>query len=278
MKASDHIHLRCPGNMGLIGCCVQLLFPKKRKTAKYAGNWDSKAAKPWTYRLQQQILSNISITKNMQVLVYGQWEQQTINIKSFFTATYSQNEIIPLQSKVAKNTFQFVFVGALVKGKNPLYAIQLIQELKQNGHDVSLKLYGEGIERNNLEQYISNNKLHSYISLKGNRNRADLKVAYLESQFVVLPSDSEGWPKAIAEGMFWGCVPIATAVSCVPFMLDYGKRGVLVEGNLNKDIQTLSHLLTSPELMNEKRVEAYNWSTKYTLECFEAEIKLLLNS
>jgi hypothetical protein len=24
--------------------------------------------------------------------------------------------------------------------------------------------------------------------------------------------------------MFWGCVPIATAVSCVPYMLDYGKE------------------------------------------------------
>jgi hypothetical protein len=31
--------------------------------------------------------------------------------------------------------------------------------------------------------------------------------------------------KAIAEGMFWGCIPVGTAVSCVPFMLDEGKRG-----------------------------------------------------
>jgi hypothetical protein len=32
----DHIHLRCPGNMGLIGCFIQMLFPSKTKTAKYA--------------------------------------------------------------------------------------------------------------------------------------------------------------------------------------------------------------------------------------------------
>jgi hypothetical protein len=44
---------------------------------------------------------------------------------------------------------------------------------------------------------------------------------------VLLPSNSEGWPKAIAEGMFWGCVQLQTAVSCVPYMLDYGKEGLL---------------------------------------------------
>jgi len=31
MKSADHIHLRCPGNMGLLGCLVQILFPSKKK-------------------------------------------------------------------------------------------------------------------------------------------------------------------------------------------------------------------------------------------------------
>ena len=40
MKKADHIHLRCPGNIGLIGCIVQIFFPSKPKTTKYAGNWE----------------------------------------------------------------------------------------------------------------------------------------------------------------------------------------------------------------------------------------------
>ena len=42
IKLSDHIHLRCPGNIGLLGCLVQIFFPSKKKTAKYAGNWIQK--------------------------------------------------------------------------------------------------------------------------------------------------------------------------------------------------------------------------------------------
>ena len=51
MAQADHIHLRCPGNMGLLGAVVQMAFPKKKKTAKYAGNWDPKSRQPWSYKL-----------------------------------------------------------------------------------------------------------------------------------------------------------------------------------------------------------------------------------
>ena len=88
MKQADYIHLRCPGNIGLLGCLIQILFPNKSKTAKYAGNWDAKSKQPWTYKLQKWILSNKLLTRNMQVLVYGEWEGSSRNIKSFFTATY----------------------------------------------------------------------------------------------------------------------------------------------------------------------------------------------
>ena len=276
MQNSDHIHLRCPGNMGLIGCFLQILFPHKIKTAKYAGNWDPSSKQPWTYKLQSWILSNRFLTRNMTVLVYGDWNNATANIKSFFTATYSQNEIVPISLPIEKKSFQFVFVGALVKGKNPLYAIQLIERLFSNGYEVSLKLFGEGVERTTLESYIITNQLSSYISLEGNQNRAALKQAYQQSQFVLLPSNSEGWPKAIAEGMFWGCIPIATAVSCVPYMLDYGKRGLLLEMDIDHDTIKIGNFLTDLAAMHDMQNEASSWSRQYTLERFETEIKSLL--
>jgi hypothetical protein len=90
MRWADHIHLRCPGNMGLIGCMVQVFFPKKPKTVKYAGNWDPKAKQPWTYKLQKKILSNTFLSRNIKVLVYGKWPGQTKNILPFFTASFSE--------------------------------------------------------------------------------------------------------------------------------------------------------------------------------------------
>ena len=278
MKNADHIHLRCPGNIGLLGCLVQILFPSKPKTAKYAGNWDAKTKQPFTYRLQKWILSNTFLTKKMQVLVYGEWENSTKNIKPFFTASYFEKDVTEVEPRELKGNISFLFVGTLSNGKQPLYAIQLIEQLYKNGNNVQLTLYGEGNERIMLENYISKNKLESIVFLKGNQNQETIKNAYCENHFVVLPSLSEGWPKVVAEGMFWGCFPIASRVSCVPNMLQNGDRGLLLDFKLKHDVENIESILKDYNLYQDKVTKAINWSRQYTLDVFENEIKLLLKS
>ncbi|MDW8849227.1 glycosyltransferase family 4 protein [Flavobacterium sp. MMLR14_040] len=276
MKDADHIHLRCPGNIGLLGCIVQILFPNKIKTAKYAGNWDQKSKQPWTYRLQKWILSNTFLNRNMQVLVYGHWENQSKNIKPFFTATYPESEKEIFKKAGFEETIEFVFVGSLVPGKKPIYAVKLLEQLIKKGHNLVLNLYGEGVERSALEQYIQENQLGKNIILHGNQDIETIKKAYRKSHFVLLPSKSEGWPKAVAEAMFWGCVPVATKVSCVPFMLDNGNRGVLLDMNLDKDVADMEEILTNEAVFFTKSKSAIEWSQKYTTDVFESEIKKLL--
>jgi glycosyltransferase involved in cell wall biosynthesis len=276
MKTADHIHLRCPGNIGLLGCFVQILFPNKIKTAKYAGNWDPKSKQPWTYKLQKTILSNSFLTRNMKVLVYGDWINQSKNIKPFFTATYSENEKINIEKIKLDSLTTFIFVGSLVDGKNPMYAVKLIEQLIKKGKNVILNLYGEGDERIVIETYIKENQLDNYIFLHGNQNKETVKLAYQKSHFVILPSKSEGWPKAIAEGMFWGCVPLATKVSCVPFMLDYGSRGILLEMNPEIDLSQIENSIKDESLFIAKSKLATKWSQNYTTDIFEDEIKKLL--
>lgn len=241
MKQSDHLHLRCPGNVGLVGCICQIFFPGKPKTAKYAGNWDPEAKQPWTYNLQKWILSNTFFTKNMQVLVYGEWPGQSKNVKPFFTASFSQKEIRQVREKKFEEPFTFIFVGTLVPGKHPLKAIKLVQEinnLRTNGKNpesrsVRLEIYGDGPEREMLEEYCRNENLRKLVYFKGIRTLEELKEAYQRAHLVVLLSESEGWPKAIAEAMFFGCIPIASPVSCLPWMLNFGKRGILLKDTTN---------------------------------------------
>lgn len=277
MKNADHIHLRCPGNIGLLACFVQVFFPGKKKTAKYAGNWDPESKQPFSYTLQKKILSNTFLTRNMQVLVYGDWQNQSQNIKPFFTATYADAEKKTIQKTGLDTTIVFIFVGSLVAGKNPLYAIKLILRLFEKGYDVALNLFGEGDERISLENYIQTNNLEKQVVLHGNQNNEILKAAYQKSHFVILPSKSEGWPKAIAEGMFWGCVPIASKVSCVPFMLDYGKRGIFLEMDLEKDVNQISEILKDEKFFFTKSSLAVKWSQNYTKDFFEAEMGKLLS-
>src|SRR5690606_34666156 len=101
------------------------------------------------------------LTRNMQVLVYGEWENQTKNIKSFFTATYSEQE--KMANLQQSNTVfslgmgvgaKFLFVGTLSEGKQPLYAVQIAARLHKQGIQMQLEICGEGILRRELETYI----------------------------------------------------------------------------------------------------------------------------
>lgn len=284
MKSSDHIHLRCPGNMGLIGAVVQIFFPKKQKTAKYAGNWDGASKQPFTYRLQRWILSNTFLTRNIQVLVYGDWPNQTNNIMPFFTASYSEEEILKYEEhglvKVTplSEEVRFLFVGTLSKGKQPLYAIQLVNQLKESGINVRLALFGDGSLHNELQEYIDSNGLANFITLRGNQDKTTVLNAYRESHFLLLPSKSEGWPKAVAEAMFWGCVPIATPVSCVPYMLGNGSRGLLLQEQMEFDVNQIKLVIQNLDLYEAILTEAKIWSRNYTTNSFEKEIKKLLTN
>jgi glycosyltransferase involved in cell wall biosynthesis len=275
MRKADHIHLRCPGNMGLLGCVVQLFFPGKKKSAKYAGNWDPKAKQPLSYRFQKWILNNRFLSRNMQVMVYGHWPNSSKNTIPFFTATYSESKKQHIE-KVFHPPFKALFVGGLTPGKDPLYALKLVHQLQQKGIDMGLEFYGEGIERQQLETYIATHNLNNSIVLKGNQSAEEVELAYKESHFLILPSKSEGWPKAVAEAMFWGCIPMATVVSCVPEMLGQGERGLLLSLHLENDVNRFAELLNGPDQMNLMSGNAMGWSRQFTLEKFEEKIKGLL--
>lgn len=280
IRKADHIHLRCPGNIGLLGCIVQIFFPRKTKTAKYAGNWDPNAQQPLSYRLQKWILSAPFLTRNMQVLVYGAWKGSSKNIKPFFTASYKETdkEEVSLRKilRQQENPIRFLFVGTLSEGKRPLYAIRLIEALRNKGYYVFLDFFGEGSERNQLETYICSNHLEDCITLKGNQTSETIKKAYQNSHFLVLPSKSEGWPKVVAEAMFWGCVPLVSRISCIPDMLDNGQRGIILEMNIEEDVAVLEKCISNPTAYEMKAEKALHWSRKYTLDYFEAEIEKLL--
>lgn len=278
MQQADHIHLRCPGNMGLLGALVQIFFPKKTKTAKYAGNWDPKSKQPLSYKLQKWILSNTFLTKNMKVLVYGEWPNQTKNIIPFFTATYADADKIAIKPReINENTIiKFLFVGTLSIGKQPLYVVQIIEELSKKGFKVQLELFGEGLERNSIQNYIKDNNLEHFVFLRGNQNSDFIKLKYQESHFLILPSKSEGWPKVVAEAMFWGCLPLATPVSCVANMLDNENRGLLLSENLCKDCEKISLLLQNYDEYFIKIKSAMKWSQNFTTDKFEFEINKIL--
>lgn len=276
MREADHIHLRCPGNMGLLGSIVQIVFPKVKKTAKYAGNWDWNSKQPWTYRLQQWILRNTFLTRNMKVLVYGEWPDRNRNIWPFFTASYFENEQVDVIKPAIECGINLIFAGSLTKNKRPILALEVLKGLIEVGEKAKLVFCGEGSEKEILQEYTSKYELESYVKFLGNVTAEVVKTEFQNSHFLIFGSRSEGWPKVVAEAMWWGCVPITTSVSCVPQMLGNGQRGIICDPVAEKMIQRILNLIRTPEILGLMVNEATKWSREFTIEKLESELIKLI--
>ncbi len=276
MCKADHIHLRCPGNLALIGCVLQIFLPWKKKTVKYAGNWDPASPQPLTYKIQQWLINTPWLSRNMTVLVYGNWPHSSKNIHPFFTASYFQREFVPFQKPNLNLGINLVFVGSLVPAKNPMTAIQVLNKLRHKNLAVSLVYCGEGSERKTIEAYIKAENLKDQVRLAGNVSAEAVKQIFIQSHFLIFLSDSEGWPKVVAEAMSWSCIPMTSAVSCVPEMVGNGGRGKLVQNNPDQIATAIIKMVNDPVEMERMQTQSQHWARQFTLERFgEALCKLV---
>jgi len=276
MHNAKHIHIRIPGNMGLLAMFVQVLFPSKPKTIKYAGNWDGESKQPRTYKIQRFIANNTFLTKNAKVLVYGDWPDSSSNVLPFFTASYLDSEKNPIVKIPISQKIKLVLVGALYDGKNPEIGIKLAKLMSDAGLDFEFVYCGDGVMRKDLEEQTKRLNLDDSVIFLGNVDSEKVKETLKESHFLIFVSETEGWPKAVAESMFWGCVPFTSRVSCVPQMVgEENERGVLVSKNPQEIFQKIKTLIEDKVEFNRMSQAAMNWARTYTLEKFQKEINKL---
>ena len=104
------------------------------------------------------------------------------------------------------------------------------------------------------ENYISvskNIKIPSYFH--GFLDKKEIFKILSKSHIIILPSQSEGFPKVISEGMNFGCLPVVSAVSCVPQIIQHNKNGFLLYKNTPNDINQVLE-----QLKKISNIEYYN--------------------
>lgn len=131
---------------------------------------------------------------------------------SAFDADASQNKTSSVfvsqqgANAVAENfKFSIVAVGRLDKIKGFDLLIRAASELK---FDFELKIYGQGGERQNLQNLIDSLKLQDRVRLCGFCD--DVAAALSASHLHVISSRKEGFPVILIEGIFYSPVLIST--------------------------------------------------------------------
>ena len=111
--------------------------------------------------------------------------------------------------------FSIVAVGRLDKIKGFDLLIRAASELK---FDFELKIYGQGGERQNLQNLIDSLNLQDRVRLCGFCD--DVAATLAASHLHVISSRKEGFPVILIEGIFYSPVLISTRVGGIPEILD----------------------------------------------------------
>jgi len=274
---ADAIHVRCPGNLGLVGAIVGPLF-SRRLVAKYAAQWPDNPGEASTYRWQKSVLR--SNWWRGPVTVYGEWPDQPPHIIPFFTSLLTSTHMERARQSALRfwdgQPLRVLYTGRLTKSKNVDVLLHAVAQNRRDGLDVGCTVIGEGPEESSLRALAENLQIADAVEFTGGVS-FDRVIAHLEQSHVLaLVSETEGWPKSIAEAMAFGLVCIGSNRGFVPKMLAEGRGIAIAPRDEDALASAIGDIARNPHTYATMRRSAADWSQRFSLDGLQAAIHDLL--
>jgi glycosyltransferase involved in cell wall biosynthesis len=277
IRQGDAVHVRCPGNLGLLGSLLGPLFSRHR-VAKYAGQWSSGTNDPWSIRFQRAVLR--SRWWGSPVTVYGRWPDQPAHVIPFFNSVMTTEQVAQAQFAAAKRGLDqlrhVLFVGRLSRAKNVDVLLKALGRLREEGVAFTATIAGEGPEAASLQSLSRELHLSECVSFAGGVSFEKILDLLGRSGVLVLASETEGWPKAIVEAMAFGLVAIGSQIGLVPEILGEGRGLTVAPRDEDALVTALRNVLTAPEKYSDMRSRAAAWAGNYTIESLRGQLCSLL--
>lgn len=275
MREADAVHVRCPGNLGLLGVLLAPLL-SRRRIAKYAGQWTDYAGEARTVRLQKALLR--SRWWRAPVTVYGAWPDQPAHVVPFFTSVLDGAQVERARRAAAARTAspipRVLFVGRLSRSKNVHVLLGALGRLRREGIDLPCTIVGDGPERAALEAQAA--ELGVAAVFAGGVDFERVLAAYEAHDVLVLASETEGWPKAITEAMAFGLVCVGSDRGLIPQILGDGKGWIVEPGDEAALADALRRAAADPAEALQMGRRAAAWGQRYSLESLRDELRALM--
>ena len=272
LPKSTHVHSRAPSHPALIAMLISKWDKNRTYWHKYAGNW-IEPTPPKSYARQRQILIALNNPK-VYGTVNGYWAGQKKHLLSFENPCLYEDERQKAEqlskNKSFDNKLTIIFVGALSGFKGVLELVEAMELLKYPERFTELIIVGDGELMNQL--VALNKQMKVKIKLVGFLKRHQIEELYRQSHIIALPSKSEGFPKVIAEGAAYGCIPLVTNISSIDQYIKNGMNGFLLTDNKPGSIANVLDEITANSDLKKISEAATRLCTRFTYEYYKERI------
>ena len=172
---------------------------------------------------------------------------------------YNQNET---------KDIDILFLGTFRKLKGPDRVISVVEKLMADGHSINAYFLGQGYMLDDMKKLVREKKMCHCVTFLGH---VENPINYLQrAKMLLMPSRSEGLPKAMLEAMSCECVPIISNVGNIRDAVEHNKNGYIVDDFM--DLETFCHY-SSELLMDMVKMKRMSSLARVTvMEKFSIEV------
>ena len=275
IKKNNIIYTRGPSVPALLVILLSFVNKNKIYLHKYAGGWDLEAV-PFSYSFQRWLLKK---QKRGYVIVSTTLDNESSFIISLPNPCLKKEEIqagfLAMQSKVYGNGLRICFVGNCVSSKGIFVVLDTLNILADKNKLANCIIAGLG-EENEMRSRL-NTRANQLTLFKGVLPRLALNKIYEDNHYILLPSQSEGFPKVLAEAAAFGCIPVVSNLPGFDKIIKNDVNGILL-GQLHsgKIAEKLIAAWSDHKKMKKMSNQAHIWSKQFSYDTFVHRIKSLL--
>lgn len=227
--------------------------------------------------------SNLSIRKRMQwYIAYRRSNMIVYQFKCFepffkFAFKRSKTRVIPnmIYDTLKRHAINHVFKPDMVRFASvaslfPVKRINLMIDMFADAHkrhpEIQLNIYGDGSEREDLEEQVKRLNLQGSIIFHG--HTTDVYSVMEQNDVLLMTSEREGFPNVILEAMSRG-VPTLSFCCHQGFseIIQNGVNGFLIkQDDTNLFINQIDYIVNNPQMLAEMSNNASVMKKKYEID------------
>ena len=146
-------------------------------------------------------------------------------------------------------------VGWINERKNTLGSVQSFAKIAKSFPNAKLVIAGHANEEeylNRIKDCIKQSNIENQVEILGHINHVQLEQELTKASVLLLPSRQENAPMAISEAMAAGIPVISSNLCGMPYMIEEGRSGFLIDPESNTEIsERLERLLSSEQLCQQ---------------------------
>ena len=217
-----------------------------------ATNWKRDAARSLVYRLASKV---VVVSRELQTLLGRRYLLKATQVKripngidvSYYSADLTDRNQTRKRLGFSEPDVVIGFSGRLDPVKNLDRLLNIFASCFRQESHFRLLIVGDGPERKRLENLSREKSVQGYVVFTGQQEEV---VSYVRAMDVFLQTSlREQMPMSVLEAMAVGVPVVATEVGEIPYLIDHGIDGFILEVDapIEAYVRTLFALLSRPE-------------------------------